>query len=572
MREKNIKKNRSQRRVPEPFRMPLFKSLDLYEITVEEVQRYMASGRISSLDYVTYCLERIRLVNPYLEAVIETNPDALAIAKSLDDERHAGGVRSPLHGIPVLVKDNIATHDKMQTTAGSWALLGSKVPKDAHIISRLRDAGAVVIGHTNMSEWAAVRSSDYSPGYSPRGGQCRNAFDLSKSPCMPVSLCEKGAWLTSAIPSWVKFWLGRSSFRKYRQPQVPISIGTETDTSIIGPADVNGVVGIKPTVGLTSRAGVIPISRNMDSVGVFGRTVADAVHALEIIAGKDEEDPMTPDRVNGVTAYSESLVSRSALKGARFGLPWSRCWDSVAPQRKDVALRIFRAIENAGAEIIGTDFPCAEDRIAGDGNWDWKRGEPHESEFMVVKTDAYSDINAYLSQLSESPVRLVEDVIAFNIRNGGTEGAQPGDVPAFHSGQDDLHEVVKSRGAEDQTYLKALHYTRHKCRVEGIDAALKFNDSSAGTVEVDALLLCDRKGAGQQLAAQAGYPIITIPIGLDTNGFPVSLSFHQRAWQEGKLIKWASAVEDLVHEVQGWRPTPEYRNFHSKNVPVVSLP
>ncbi|KAL8917055.1 MAG: hypothetical protein Q9208_008171 [Pyrenodesmia sp. 3 TL-2023] len=331
----------------------------------------------------------------------------------------------------------------------------------------------------------------------------------------------------------------------------------------------------------------------MDSVGVFGRTVADAVHILDIIAGKDEEDPMTQDRLASGITYTSFLASRTALKGARFGLPWSRCWDSVAPQRKDVALRILDAIGKAGAEIVRTDFPCAEDRIAQDGSWDWKRGAPHESEYTVVKIDAYNGINAYLSQLLGSSVKSVEDVVAFNTENAGTEGAQPGDIPGFFSGQDDLHEVVKSKGVEDETYFHALQYTRYQCRDRGIDAALKCdNDESVSTVELDALILCDRKGAGQQLAAQAGlptkapfnlgivridsvsagYPIVTIPIGIDTNGFPVSLSFQHRAWQEAKLIKWASAVEDLVQELQGWRPTPEYRNFHSKNIPINPLP
>ncbi|KAL8993802.1 MAG: hypothetical protein Q9169_006073 [Polycauliona sp. 2 TL-2023] len=385
----------------------------------------------------------------------------------------------------------------MQTTAGSWALLGSKVPKDAHIVSCLRDAGAVIIGHANMSEWAAVRSSQYSTGYSPRGGQC-----------------------------------------------------------------------IKPTVGLTSRTGVIPISKNMDSVGVFGRTVSDAIRGLDLIAGRDDEDPMTHVHSSDSSLYSDSLACRIALKGAKFGLPWSRCWDCVAPQRKEVALQIFKAMEDAGAEITRTDFPCAEDRIAPDGSWDWKRGKASESEYTVVKTDAYNGINACLSQLSETPVKSVEDVLAFNTENTGTEGALPGDVPAFPSGQDDLEEVVGSQGLEDETYSKALQYTQYQCRTQGIDAALHSSEDKTCPIEYDALLLCDHKGAGQQLAAQAGYPIITIPIGIDADGFPVSLSFQHRAWQERTLIKWASAVEDLVHEIQGWRPTPEYRNYHSKNIPV----
>ncbi|KAL9625937.1 MAG: hypothetical protein Q9204_007717 [Flavoplaca sp. TL-2023a] len=306
----------------------------------------------------------------------------------------------------------------------------------------------------------------------------------------------------------------------------------------------------------------------MDSVGVFGRTVADAVHGLDVIADRDEEDPMTHNCPNHNIKYSKHLASRTALKGAKFGLPWSHCWNCISPQRKDVALRVFEAIEAAGAEIIRTDFPCAEDRIAPDGSWDWKRGEVAESEFTVVMTDAYNDINAYLSQLSDTSVKLVDDIVRFNIKNTGTEGARPGDIPAFSSGQDDLHQVLNSQGRKDTAYHKAFQHTQYQCREQGIDAALRFNCADSDGVEFDALLLCDHKGAGQQLAAQAGYPIVTIPIGLDSHGLPVGLSFQHRAWEEQTLIKWASAVEDLVREVQGWRPTPEYRNFRSKNIPV----
>lgn len=418
-------------------------------------------------------------------------------------------------------------------------------------MSRLRDAGAVILGHANMSEWASVRSTKYSTGYSPRGGQTRNPFDLSKSPF--------GSSSGSAVAVSANI--------------VPISFGTETDTSIIGPAGVNGIVGIKPTVGLTSRTGVIPISRNIDTVGAFGRTVADAVAGLSGIVGPDEEDLSTSKGpMKDKEAYSKFLATSAALKGAKFGLPWTRCWDSVAQPRKDVALRIFEAIENAGAEILRTEFPCAEDRIAPDGSWDWKRGGPAQSEFTVVKVDAYNDINAYLSKLSETPIRTIEDIFAFNTRNAGTEGPDPGDIPAFPSGQDNLQEIVRCGGLKDETYWKALGYIQHQSRAQGIDAALNVNSEGGNIAEFDALLLCDRKGAGQQLAAQAGYPIISIPIGTDSSGYPVSLSLQHKAWQEGTLIKWASAIEDLVHHIYGWRPTPTYKMHQSKNIPLDPLP
>lgn len=225
------------------FDLPKLQGHDVSEVTIRQLQEHFASGHFSSLNYVDYCLDLIRIQNPYLEAVIELNPDARTIAKKLDDERVIGCKRGPLHGIPVLLKDNIATKDAMQTTAGSWSLLGSVVSKDAFVVSRLRDAGAIIIGKANMSEWASVRSKKYSTGFSPRGGQTRNPFDLRKSPF--------GSSSGSAVAVSANL--------------VPVSFGTETDTSIIGPASANGVVGFKPTVGLTSRSGVIPISHNMVS-------------------------------------------------------------------------------------------------------------------------------------------------------------------------------------------------------------------------------------------------------------------------------------------------------------------
>ena len=244
----------------------------------------------------------------------------------------------------------------MQTTAGSWAFLGSKVSKDAHVISLLRKAGAVVLGHTNMSEWASVRSTEYSTGYSPRGGQTRNPYDLSCSPCKLVK-----SLYADQLREIDTIIVGSSSGSAVAVSAniVPLAFGTETDTSIIGPASINGVVGIKPTVGLTSREGVIPISKKLDTVGCFGRTVSDAVYGLNAITGIEDED------------YTKYLTSRSALKGAKFGLPWTRCWDSVSTDLKAVASNVLKAIEGAGGQIIRTDFPCAEDRIGPNGRWDW---------------------------------------------------------------------------------------------------------------------------------------------------------------------------------------------------------
>ncbi|KAB5575272.1 amidase signature domain-containing protein [Coniochaeta sp. 2T2.1] len=290
--------------------MPTLKGWVLEEATVAELQHHFEQRHFSCAEYTKHCIDYIQAVNPYVEAVIEINRDALHIATQMDEERLADELRGPLHGIPVLVKDNISKKDSTHTTAGSWALLGSIVLKEAYVVTRLRDAGAVILGHSNMSEWALLRSNDYSTGYSPRGGQTRNPYNLQKSPF--------GSSSGSAVAVSANL--------------VPVSLGTETDTSIIGPASANGVVGIKPTVGLTSRAGVIPISENMDSVGPFGRTVADAVAVLDAISGPDPEDAFStaPGRRQPIS-YLSQVSDRFVLRGAHVGLPIKDCWD-VAPE------------------------------------------------------------------------------------------------------------------------------------------------------------------------------------------------------------------------------------------------
>jgi len=253
------------------FRVPDLNGIGMFEISVNDIQTHLSNGRLSSCDLVQFCLQRVQATNQYLEAVIEINPNAVSIAATLDRERQRGKVHSPLHGIPILVKDNIATADAMQTTAGSWALLGSVVVEDAFIVSQLRKAGAIIIGHTNMNEWAGVRSLHTSVGYSPREGQCRNPYDLTKEPA--------GSSGGSAVTVSANI--------------VPLAIGTETDRSIIAPAVKCGVVGIKPTIGLTSRSGVIPVSKNMDMIGPLARTLTNAVYGLDAMVGPDSKDEST---------------------------------------------------------------------------------------------------------------------------------------------------------------------------------------------------------------------------------------------------------------------------------------
>ncbi|KAI0160186.1 amidase [Xylariaceae sp. FL1272] len=522
--------------------------IPMFEITVQQLQFHLSSGNFTSAEYTELCLKNIHQVNPYIEAVIEVNPEALAIAHELDLERSAGNVRGPLHGIPILVKDNMATSDKMQTTAGSWALLGSVAPKDAFVVSKLREAGAIILGHANMSEWASLRSKEESTGFSPRGGQVRNPYELKKSPAGSSS----------------------GSAASVSANLVPAALGTETDTSIIGPASINGVVGIKPTVGLTSRSGVIPISRNMDSVGPFGRTVADAVPILDAIVGEDEEDSFTtvPERRSHVP-YSRYISTSSALKGARFGLPMKRCWELVPTSCKSLATKVLDAVQRAGGEIIEVDLPSIEERVNKHGTWDWQHGDPPYSQWTVVKVDGYNDLNSYLTNLIESPVRSVEDIIRYNRDNAGTEGGLPRTIPAFPDGQTNLEDIAASKGAEDDTYKSALAHIHKQTRENGLDSALGLHDNQS--TRLDALIFCDRHGIGQQYAAQAGYPMICIPIGLDKHGIPVSLSLQQTAWKEAELVKWASAIEDLWNKEHGWRPTPTFRNLHAKNIPIESV-
>ncbi|KAK3708285.1 hypothetical protein LTR37_011550 [Vermiconidia calcicola] len=407
-----------------------------------------------------------------------------------------------------------------------------------------------------MTEWAALRSKTYSSAYSPRRGETRNPFDLSKSP-FSIAKTPAQTALAAALSANI----------------VPLAYGTETDISIIGPAMRSGVVGIKPTVGLSSRSGVIPISKHFDTVGPFGRRVHDAAIGLNAIAGKDTADDATlhPARPEGLD-YCSYLSDKSILKGARFGLPWKRCWEMVASDDMKVATKVLDAIRRAGAQIVWTEFPSAEDRIAED--------ESGTGNTLFVKVDAYNGINQYLSKCTNTMIRSLEDVVAYNLENRGTEGAEPGDHPAFPSGQNNLQEIVKTKGVEDHIYASALRHIQQKCREEGIDGALKHPEG-----DLDALLLCDRKAVGQQIAAQAGklhmktksfpsltpgsgYPIVSIPIGLDEKGIPVAMSLHQTAWKEGALIKWASAIEDMLAGFQGSRRTPTYRNPMCKKIPV----
>jgi amidase len=479
------------------------------------------------------------------------NPDAFSIAQKLDAERAKGKVRGPLHGIPFIVKDNIASKDRMETTAGSWALLGSVVPRDSHVVHGLRKAGALLLGKGALSEWADMRSNNYSEGFTARGGQCRSAYNFTVNP--GGSSTGPGVAVGANL--------------------VPIALGTETDGSVINPSQRNAIVGIKPTVGLTSRAGVIPESLHQDTVGTFARTVRDAVYALDAIYGVDTRDNYTLAQ-KGLTpkgGYTQFLSRKDALKGAVFGLPWASFWALNSAEQNADLLELIELIKSAGATIInGTELPHYKTIVSPDGwNWDYgsTRGFANESEYSYIKVDFYNNLRDYLSEVNNTNVRTVEDLVQYNTDNYGSEGGLPGIHPAFGSGQDGLIASMESKGIMNETYFQALEFCQRTTREEGIDAALNFN----GT-KLDGLLVPPDVAQSIQIAAQAGYPVITVPGGVDSvSGMPFGLAIMNTAFSEPTLIKYASAIEDLKNASgPKWkRALPEWRGYLERNLPVI---
>ncbi|KAI0459566.1 amidase [Xylaria acuta] len=521
--------------------MPPCKGVDIEEASITQLQQWLQDGRFTAADLAECYLERTRRVNGVLKAVIELNPDALDIARERDNERKCGSIRGPLHGIPFLVKDNIATKDKMQTTAGSTMLIGAKVPEDAQVVKLLREAGAVLLGHANMSEWASMRATYYAEAYSSRGGQSRNPYNLAENP--GGSSSGPAAAVASNMCAF--------------------SLGTETDSSVILPADRNGVVGIKPTVGLTSREGVIPESHNLDTVGAFGRTVADAAMVLDAICHPPRD-------------FITQVVGIEALKGARFGMPWKRIWEKAAlDQSASTQYQSLQALINrlraSGAEVIQVEVPSAEGMIPLDGGWDWdypsKIGHPEQSEYTVVKVDFYNDLKKYLAGLTMNPnnIRSLEDIVEYNIKHTEREGGVPGTHPAWPTGQDSFEKSLASKGVEDETYESALSFIRQKTREEGIDAALSYDGKP-----LDGLLVPVQAdgGVAVQIAAQAGYPMITIPVNIGDDDVPFGLAIIQTAFKDDKLVKYGAAIEAVVNG----RPRPTFRNIHADNWMYVGVP
>ena len=481
------------------------------EATCADLQAAMQSGRESSISLTRKYLQRIAEIDrrgPRLNSVLELNPDALAIAQALDAERKATGPRGPLHGLPVLIKDNIDTHDRMMTTAGSLALVGSFPEQDATIARKLREAGAVILGKTNLSEWANFRGNRSTSGWSGRGGQTRNPYELDRNPSGSSS--GSGAAVSANLCAF--------------------AIGTETDGSIVSPASHCGIVGLKPTVGLISRAGIIPISQSQDTAGPMTRTVADAATVLGALTGIDSRDLVTESsRGRGHRSYTQFLDA-NGLRGARIGVG-RKFFGSKA--RANVAFEAAIAVmKRAGAEIIDpADLPT-HGQFGG-----------AEQELMLYEFKA--GLNAYLASLGpNAPVRSLGEVIEFNERNKNLE------LPYF--GQETMLKAQEKGPLTEPAYLEALATARRLAGPEGIDAVMDRHRldaivaPTAGPAGKIDWVHGDRgEGGSSSPAAVAGYPNITVPAG-EVLGLPVGISFFGRAFSEPVLLKIAFAFEQAT--------------------------
>ena len=540
--------------------MPRCRGVDIEELSITQLQNHLNEKSFTSRELIQCYLTRIEMINPRIKAVIETNPDVLEIADKLDAERKNGNLRSRIHSIPFLVKDNIATKDKMQTTAGCAALVGTIVPNDAPVVALLRAAGGVLLGKANLSEWASMRASYYAEGFSSRGGQNRNPYNLAEHPGGSSSGSASALATNMCV----------------------FSIGTEIDGSILLPADRNAVIGFKSTVGLTSTLGVIPEAPSMDTVGPFGRSVEDATIILDIIADKSsipesraDSFNSSPDQQNATEAYTSWLAKKDILKGAKFGLPWRRVWETASESIKHrseyIALKeLTKQIEKAGAQVFNVDLPSAEEIIPPEG-WDWDYGAGESgsemSEFQAVKKEFYQNLPNYLGTLKDNKEEIfsLEDVVAYNVRHTDQEGGVPGTHPAWPTGQDNFDRCLESKDGDDEVYSKALEYVVRKSREEGIDAAMRHGED-----ELNGLLvpLQAEGGVACSVAAKAGYPMITIPVGVNDIGVPFGIGIIQTAWKEDLLIKYGSAIEDLIRP----RHRPTFLNIDADNYTYIGNP
>lgn len=481
------------------------------EATIADLQRALQSGKTTSEKLVRDYSRRIAEIDhagPLLRSVIELNPDAPAIARDLDRERRAKGPRGPLHGVPILLKDNIDTHDRMMTTAGSLALLGSIAPRDAFIVQRLREAGAVILGKTNLSEWANFRSTRSTSGWSGRGGLTRNPYVLDRN--------------TSGSSS--------GSAAAVAASLCAVAVGTETDGSILSPSSYNGIVGLKPTLGLVSRSGIIPIAHSQDTAGPMGRTVTDVAILLGALTGGDPRDLATTTGSFARPAdYTRFLVA-DGLRGARIGV--ARKFFRRRPRAEQPVEAALETLKRLGATLVDpADLPS--------------HGQYGDTEQEVLLYEFKTGLNAYLAGLGEkAPARSLKEVIEFNEKNRDRE------MPYF--GQETLLRSQEKGPLTEKAYLDALARNHRLSRDEGIDAVMDQYKLDAivapggGPAHATDLIYGDRDGGGSSSpAAVAGYPSITIPAGY-VSGLPVGLAFFGRRNSEELLLKYAYAFEQAT--------------------------
>ncbi len=499
------------------------KPSDLDEATISDLQKAMVSGKETAHSITLKYLARIEEIDrngPALRSVIETNTEALAHADRLDKLRADGIIRGPLHGIPILIKDNIETGDKMMTTAGSLALLGNIAAHDAHIVARMRQAGAIILGKTNLSEWANFRSTHSSSGWSGRGGQTRNPYALDRNPCGSSS--GSGSATSANLCA--------------------ISVGSETDGSIVCPSSNNGLVGIKPTLGLVSRSGIIPLSHSQDTAGPMARTVRDAALLLGVLAGVDPSDPAAKG-FKGLSDYTKFLDS-GGLKGARIGI--ARKFFGFN-DRVDALMHIaIQTMKDLGAIIIDpTDLPT--------------HGKYDDTETEVLLYDFKNDINKYLAA-RHLEAKSLADLIKINQKLKDTE--------MQYFGQELFIQAQAKGPLTEKKYLDALEKNHRMSRTEGIDAVMDKHKLDAifaptgGPAWTTDLVNGDHFSGGSSTpAAVAGYPAITLPAGY-IRGLPVGLTLFGRAWSEPTLIKLAYSFEQATKHRRApkFLPTAELRS------------
>ncbi|MDB6094559.1 MAG: gatA 1 [Verrucomicrobia bacterium] len=489
------------------------------EVTIDEIQARFKSGAYSSREATQAYLDRIEALNhagPQLNAVIEVNPDALAIAAALDAERKAGKIRGPLHGVPILLKDNIATADRMETTAGSLALVGARPKSDAAVVTRLRAAGAVILGKANLSEWANFRDNKSNSGWSARGGFTRNPYALDRSP--------SGSSSGSAVSVAANLCVA--------------AIGTETDGSILSPSSRCGIVGLKPTVGLVSRTGIIPIAAAQDTAGPMTLTVRDAAILLGVMAGGDASDRATQEIPAGQSLDYLGGLKTGSLKGARLGL--LRPSGEMRPAVKAVFDHAIASLLAAGAVVV-------DNLSLGD------ESEISKHEYEVLTHEFKAGLNGYLAALGPgSPLKSLADIIAFNTAHASTE--------LRYFGQKTFIDAEEKGPLTDPIYLKAKRESRWLSREridallngQHLDALVALSNGPAGLIDVvngDYF-----SGGTSTLAAVAGYPALTVPAG-QVRELPIGLTFVGRAWSEARLLSLAAEFERWTHS----RQPPQFR-------------